>query len=72
MLGDSVQIEVVAITPAAARAVKDLLEKRNLPGYALRVFISGSGCSGLQYGMALEGNIQDSSGDGTGPGTCKR
>lgn len=57
MLKDPVQTEVVAITPTAVKAVKDLLDQRNLQGYALRVFISGSGCSGLQYGMALEGNI---------------
>jgi iron-sulfur cluster assembly protein len=52
-------IEVITLTPAAAQAVKDLLAKRNLEGYALRVFISGGGCSGFQYGMALENNIRD-------------
>ena len=60
MLGDTTQTEVLTITPAAAKVVKDLLEQRNLQGYALRVFVSGAGCSGFQYGMALEGNIQDS------------
>ena len=48
----------VTLTPAAAGAVRELLEKRNLEGYALRVFIAGGGCSGYQYGMALEGNIR--------------
>jgi iron-sulfur cluster assembly protein len=57
MLADQTQTqtEFVTLTPAAAQAVKDLLAKRNLEGYALRVFISGGGCSGFQYGMALEG-----------------
>ncbi len=53
------QTTQITLTPAAAQAVKELLEKRNLEGYALRVFISGGGCSGYQYGMALEDNIRE-------------
>ena len=49
--------QVIDLTPSAAEAVKDLLAKKNLEGYALRVFVSGGGCSGVQYGMALENNI---------------
>jgi iron-sulfur cluster assembly protein len=49
----------INLTPSAATAVSDLLNKRNLEGYALRVFISGGGCSGFQYGMALEGNVRE-------------
>lgn len=49
----------ITLTPSAAQAVRDLLEKRNLEGYALRVFVSGGGCSGYQYGMALEDNIRE-------------
>ncbi len=45
---------VLSITPEAVVKVKELLAGRNLEGYALRVFVSGGGCSGLQYGMALE------------------
>jgi iron-sulfur cluster assembly accessory protein len=59
MLAEQVQTEFVTLTPAAAQAVRDLLAKRNLEGYALRVFIQGGGCSGFQYGMALENNIRD-------------
>lgn len=44
----------VRVTEAAANAVKDLLAKRKLDNYGLRVFISGSGCQGYQYGMTLE------------------
>ncbi len=46
--------QVVTVTPAALTVIRTLLEQRNIPGYALRVFVSGGGCSGLQYGMAFE------------------
>jgi len=59
MLTEQTQIESITLTPTAVEAVRDLLEKRNLKDYALRVFISGGGCSGFQYGMALENNIRD-------------
>jgi len=49
----------IDLTPAAADAVQDLLAKRELGEMALRVFVSGGGCSGFQYGMALEDNIRD-------------
>jgi iron-sulfur cluster assembly accessory protein len=50
-----VQIASVILTPAAAEVVRDLLRRRNLDGsYALRVYVSGQGCSGFQYGMGLE------------------
>jgi iron-sulfur cluster assembly protein len=59
MLTEQTQIESITLTPAAVEAVRDLLVKRNLKDYALRVFVSGGGCSGFQYGMALENNIRE-------------
>jgi len=58
---EQTQVEQVVLTEPAAMAVQELLKKRNLEdqGYALRVFVSGGGCSGFQYGMALEGNIRE-------------
>src|SRR3970040_290101 len=44
----------IVVTASAAARVQRLLEERQLSGHALRVFISGGGCSGMQYGMALE------------------
>ena len=58
MLTDQTQTEIISMTPAAVQAVRELLEKRDLSDFALRVFVSGGGCSGLQYGMALEENIR--------------
>lgn len=49
----------ITLTEPAANAVRDILTKRELEGYALRVYIAGGGCSGYQYGMALEGEIRD-------------
>ncbi len=48
----------VTLTASAAQAIQELMEKRELSGYALRVFVSGGGCSGFQYGMSLEENIR--------------
>jgi iron-sulfur cluster assembly accessory protein len=48
----------VSLTSTAAQAVQDLMANRNLSGYSLRVFVQGGGCSGLQYGLALDNNIR--------------
>ena len=45
---------VLTVTPLAVQTVKSLLEEKQLTGHALRVFVAGGGCSGMQYGMALE------------------
>ncbi|MCA9931260.1 MAG: iron-sulfur cluster insertion protein ErpA [Anaerolineales bacterium] len=46
--------ETITLTSAAAQMVQNLLVQKDVPDYGLRVFVSGGGCSGLQYGMALE------------------
>ena len=45
---------VLDVTPAAVSIIKNLLEQRDIPDHALRVFVTGGGCSGLQYGMAFQ------------------
>ena len=55
---EQIQTETVILTPTAVEAVRELMKERELQGYALRVFVAGSSCSGLQYGMALEKNIR--------------
>jgi len=49
----------ITLTTAAADAVKNILSERNLDGYALRVYVSGGGCCGVNFGMALDNNIRD-------------
>ena len=51
---DETKTETIIITEAAANTVRELLAQKNVPDYGLRVFVSGGGCSGMQYGMALE------------------
>ncbi len=51
---EETRTETIFITKAAAKTIQDLLEQKNVPDYGLRVFVSGGGCSGMQYGMALE------------------
>jgi iron-sulfur cluster assembly accessory protein len=45
---------MVDLTPAAAGKLQDILVERGLAGYGLRVFVSGSSCSGMQYGMGFD------------------
>jgi iron-sulfur cluster assembly accessory protein len=54
-----IDTQLFTITPAASQAVKDILEQRNLEGYALRVYVAGGGCCGVNFGMALDNNFRD-------------
>ena len=44
----------INITPAAAERLASMMQERDLTDYALRVFVSGGGCSGMQYGMTFD------------------
>jgi iron-sulfur cluster assembly protein len=45
---------LLTLLPGAAAKIQALLAERNLPEHGLRVFVAGGGCSGMQYGMAIE------------------
>ena len=45
---------MINITDTAAAKVHGLLQAQEKPNAMLRVFVSGGGCSGFQYGMTLE------------------
>ncbi|MEL6271402.1 MAG: iron-sulfur cluster assembly accessory protein [Chloroflexota bacterium] len=49
----------VSVTATAADTIKNLLAQREIPDHVLRVFVSGGGCSGMQYGMAFEAEPRD-------------
>ena len=44
----------VVFTDAAAHKVGELITEEDNPNLKLRVFISGGGCSGFQYGFSFE------------------
>jgi iron-sulfur cluster assembly protein len=54
-----IEIPVLTVTPTAVQTIRTLLEQREIPNHALRVFVSGGGCSGMQYGMAFEESAKD-------------
>jgi iron-sulfur cluster assembly accessory protein len=44
----------VSITERAAEKVKAAIEKQGKKDAALRLYVSGGGCSGFQYGLAFD------------------
>lgn len=49
----------LVFTSAAARKVKQLIEEEGNSALKLRVFVSGGGCSGLQYGFTFDENMEE-------------
>lgn len=50
---------VLLFTDAAAVKVGELIRGEDNPNLKLRVFVSGGGCSGFQYGFTFDENIED-------------
>jgi iron-sulfur cluster assembly protein len=55
---ESTTLDINLSEKAAEKAIA-LLQARELPEGALRVFVAGGGCSGYQYGMALARSTED-------------
>jgi len=49
----------IAVTAAAAAKVGELVREEGNPALKLRVYITGGGCSGFQYGFAFEEDRAD-------------
>jgi iron-sulfur cluster insertion protein len=52
-------IKVLVFTDAAAGKVGELIREEANPNLKLRVFVSGGGCSGFQYGFTFDEKIED-------------
>lgn len=50
---------MVEITATAAEGLKKMMEEEGKTDHALRVFIAGMGCSGIQYGLTLDNEKAD-------------
>ncbi len=44
----------LVFTPSAAQKVRALMEQEDNPDLMLRVYVTGGGCSGFQYGFSFE------------------
>jgi len=44
----------LVFSDSAANKVKQLIEEEGNPGLKLRVFVTGGGCSGFQYGFTFD------------------
>lgn len=49
----------LVFTDAAAAKVKSLIDEEQNPSLKLRVFVSGGGCSGFQYGFTFDEEVDD-------------
>ena len=49
----------LVFTESAAAKVRELIEEEGNPSLKLRVFVTGGGCSGFQYGFTFDEEVSD-------------
>ncbi|MCH7981365.1 MAG: iron-sulfur cluster insertion protein ErpA [Proteobacteria bacterium] len=59
VIGGSTAPPPLVFTDAAANKVSELIQDEDNPNLKLRVFVSGGGCSGFQYGFTFDENIEE-------------
>ena len=51
--------DILIFTDNAANKVRELIEEEGNPELKLRVFVSGGGCSGFQYGFTFDEEVSE-------------
>ena len=59
VVGSTAPPPPIVFTDAAASKVGELIQEEDHPELQLRVFISGGGCSGFQYGFTFDEKVED-------------
>jgi len=57
---NNLSTEAVIFTDAAAMKVGSLLTEEENPNLNLRVYVTGGGCAGFQYGFSFDANKDES------------
>ena len=52
-------VSPLIFTDSAAGKVKELIEEEGNPALKLRVFVTGGGCSGFQYGFTFDEEVSE-------------
>jgi iron-sulfur cluster insertion protein len=58
-VSEQAELLPIQMTDAAANKVKSLITEEENPALKLRVYITGGGCSGFQYGFTFDEAIND-------------
>jgi len=61
---------LLVFTDAAAQKVSELIRDEGNPNLKLRVFVSGGGCSGFQYGFTFDENEEEGDARVINQGVC--
>jgi iron-sulfur cluster insertion protein len=56
---ESFEPAVLRVTARAAAKVRELIDDEGNPALKLRVYVTGGGCAGFQYGFSFEEALED-------------
>jgi len=58
-MSEAVEFMSLVFTDSAASKVRELIEEEGNTALKLRVFVTGGGCSGFQYGFTFDEEVAD-------------